>query len=78
MNSTEKYIADNKKVFSIQNRRKKNHTSKPKSPVGGSFFNLFKYSIASNFIFNKKINFLNPLRINTNSKYCKTHCLFRG
>jgi len=38
MNSTEKYIADNKKVFLTQNKRKKNHTSEPKALVGGFFF----------------------------------------
>jgi len=46
VNSTEKYIADNKKVFSTKTR-KKNHTSKPKAFIGGSFFNLFKYHLKS-------------------------------
>jgi len=46
MNSTEKYIANNKKVFSTK-KRKKNHTSKPKAFIGGSFFNLFKYHLKS-------------------------------
>ena len=47
MNSTEKYIADNKRVFLTKNRRKKNHLLKPKAYVGGSFFNLFKYHLKS-------------------------------
>jgi hypothetical protein len=47
MDSTEKYIADNKKAFSTKNRRKKNHLSKPKANVGGSFFNLFKFHFKS-------------------------------
>ena len=46
MNSTEKYITNNKKVFSTK-KRKKNHTSKPKAFIGGSFFNLFKYHLKS-------------------------------
>ena len=47
MNSTEKYIADNKRVFLTKNKRRKNHLSKPKALVGGSFFTLFKYHLKS-------------------------------
>jgi len=47
MNSTEKYIADNKRAFLTKNSRKKNHLSKPKAYVGGSFFNLFKFHFKS-------------------------------
>ena len=47
MNSTEKYIALNKKAFLTKNKRKKKHLSKPKAHVGGSFFNLFKYHFKS-------------------------------
>ena len=47
MNNTEKYIADNQRAFSTKKRRKKNHTSNPKTYVGVSFFNLFKFHFKS-------------------------------
>ena len=47
MNPTEKYIADNKRVFLTKNKRRKNHLTKPKAFIGGSFINLFKYHLKS-------------------------------
>ena len=47
MNNTEKYIEENKKVFSLKNKFVRNHTSTPKTIIGGSLFNTLKYHFKS-------------------------------
>ena len=47
MNNTEKYINNHKRVFSLKNKRNKNHTKRPKSLAGSSIYALIKYHLKS-------------------------------